>query len=239
MPFLLTTIAGLSTVLGSIFVFFDFKNKDKIINISLSFAASVMLTISLFDLIPESFNLIHKDFISIMIILISINIGIIVSMLINKYMPDSNNLYRVGVITMLAIIIHNIPEGIATYMATIHDFKLGLTLTVAIALHNIPEGIAISIPIFYAKKSRGKALFYTFISGFSEILGAILASIFFKNIITDMTMAILFGIIAGIMSYISIYELFPEAIKHKQYKITLVSSFVGVIITLISIFLTK
>ena len=65
---------------------------------------------------------------------------------------------------MIAIILHNIPEGIATYLSGEFNYKLGLSLTIAIALHNIPEGISIALPIYYGTKSRGKALIYTLAS---------------------------------------------------------------------------
>lgn len=225
-------------MLGTIFIFIDFKNEDKVINTALSFAAGVMLTVSIFDLIPESIKLFNPSFISIIFLLISINIGIIISMLIDKFIPNSDNLYRVGVISMIAIIMHNIPEGIATYMATTHDLKLGITLSLAIALHNIPEGISISLPIYYSTRSKSKAILYTFISGISEIFGAILAAILFKNMITDSFMAIILGIITGIMFYISTYELLPEALKYHKIKTTLLASGVGSIVMLLSIILT-
>ena len=140
---------------------------------------------------------------------------------------------------MIAIIIHNIPEGIATYIACTHNLKLGIPLAIAITLHNIPEGITISLPIYYAEKSRGKAILYTFISGLSEIFGALIAMMFLKNVMNDYIMGILLGIIAGIMLYIAIYELIPQAIKYKNKKITIVSFIIGLIIMLISIFITK
>ena len=65
---------------------------------------------------------------------------------------------------MLAIILHNIPEGIATFITTTNNVKLGVALTIAIALHNIPEGISISIPIYYSTNSKLKSFIYTFIS---------------------------------------------------------------------------
>lgn len=143
--FLLTTIAGLSTMIGCIFIVFPKKTK-KIIVGSLSFASAVMLTVSFTDLIPESYSMLSKQFYlfpCIIIILIWMNIGILFSFLIDKYLPDGkeeNGLYRIGIISMLAIILHNIPEGMATFMAGNTDLHLGIALTVAIALHNIPEG---------------------------------------------------------------------------------------------------
>lgn len=141
--FLLTTIAGLSTLIGSIVIFLNKKNKNNIIVASLSFATSVMVLVSFTDLIPESYNMLKNSFNLfplILIILISINIGVIASFYIKKYIPDSNDgLYKVGLISMLAIIMHNIPEGMATFMASNRDTSLGVSLTIAIALHNIPD----------------------------------------------------------------------------------------------------
>ena len=66
----------------------------------------------------------------------------------------NSKLYKLGIITMLVIMMHNIPEGIATYITTTQNINLGITLTIAIALHNIPEGISISIPIYYSTGSK-------------------------------------------------------------------------------------
>ena len=69
---------------------------------------------------------------------------------------------------MIAIILHNVPEGIATFVATNSDVSLGISLAIAIAMHNIPEGISISIPIYYSTGSRKKAVLYTCISALSD-----------------------------------------------------------------------
>lgn len=213
--FILTAIAGLSTMIGSIAIFLKGKNKSKIISASLSFAAGVMICVSFTELMREGLQLIHQKyflFYAFLLMLFFINIGIIISSLIDYFMPEKNNkLYKVGLISMFAIILHNIPEGIATFLAGSTNTNLGISLTIAIALHNIPEGISISIPIYYATKSKKKALFYTFLSGISEPFGALLAFLFLKNKITDVMMGMLFCLIAGIMLHISFYELLKEA----------------------------
>ena len=152
-------------------------------------------------------------------------------------MYRSNNLYRVGIISMLAIIVHNIPEGIATFMATNSSVKLGLSLAIAIALHNIPEGISISIPIYHATKSRGKALLYTFISGISELFGAIITYIFLSNFINNTVLGFLFSIIAGIMIQISIYELIPTSYSYKNKKLFILFITIGVVFMIINSFI--
>ena len=233
--FLLTLIAGLSTMMGSIFIFL--KPKSKIINKSLSFAAGVMITVSIIDLLPEAFILLHSElnlFLSIIYISIFIIINLIISMFIDKYVPTNDSLYKIGIVSMLAIIMHNIPEGIATFMASNKSINLGIKICIAIALHNIPEGISISIPIYYATKSRVKAILYTFISGISEPIGAFLAYLFLGPYINNKIMSYILCIIIGIMIQIPMYELLPEALKYKNKAITIVWMLIGIVVMLIS-----
>lgn len=212
-------------MVGSIFIFFRFKDSDSIILKALAFASGVMMSICITDLIPSSFLGfldIYRIFPAFLFTAIFIVVGIILSMLINKYLPGNNSeisstnkvLYKVGLISMIAIILHNIPEGIATFMVSNHDLKLGLSLALAISLHNIPEGISISIPIYYSTKSRGKALLYTFISGISELFGAVIAYLFLAPYMNNFVMSVLFSLIAGIMLYIPIYELIPTSLSY-------------------------
>ena len=242
--FVLTIIAGFSTMIGSLLILKKKKNHDKIVISSLSFAAGVMITVSITDLVPESMVLLRSNLQDINIVLISflsVILGIVISMLIDYYLPDNpskqvsnSSLFRVGLISMVAIILHNIPEGIATFVATKSDINLGITLAIAIAMHNIPEGISISIPIYYATKSKKTALLYTFISAMSEPFGALLAFIFLKNFINDVLLGILFSIIAGIMLQISFCELLPSVKKYKDNKLIKITFFIiGIIFMLL------
>ncbi len=237
--FICSTLAGLSTLLGGIIIFFNKKENQKIIATALAFAAGVMITVSITDLIPESFHLLSEYFYvfpTFIILAIFVVIGIIFSMLIDYYLPEQQEgkLYRIGIVSMLAIIAHNIPEGIATFLSTTSNTNLGITLSLAIALHNIPEGISISVPIYYATKSRGRALKYTFISGISELFGAIIAFIFLKDIMNNFIMGYLLASIAGIMMHIASYELLPTSLRYKYKKITLIFFILGSIIMIIN-----
>mgnify|MGYP002625352291 CR=1 FL=1 len=238
LSFILTTLAGLSTLIGSLIIFVKKKNKEKIILSSLSFAASVMILISFTDLIPESYNMFKNHlntFPMIIIILISINIGIIISLFIKKYIPENDNkLYKVGIISMIGIIFHNIPEGMATFMASNTNINLGINLCIAIALHNIPEGISIAIPIYYSTKSKFKAILYTFISGLSELFGAIITYLFLRPFVNNYVMGILFSLIAGIMLHIALVELLPTSLKYKNKKLSILFFILGFIFVLIS-----
>lgn len=241
-PFVITFLAGCSTLIGFLFVYLK-DSSNKVLVSSLAFASGVMFLISIMDLIPSSFNLIHSVYYILPAILICslfVVVGIIFSMMIDKYLPDNNlyhdkRLFRVGVISMLAIMLHNIPEGIATFLTTNHDFTLGITLAIALALHNIPEGVSVAIPIYYSTGSKKKAFFYTFISGMSEFLGAIIASIFLVGFSNDLFMGCLYAIIAGIMMHISIYELLPTSLKYKHTIYTCLFFIIGIIFMMISI----
>lgn len=225
-------------MLGTILIFIKNKDTKKIIISSLAFASGVMITVSITDLIPESLALLHNNLSNtntIIITFLGVLLGIIISMLIDYYLPDKskdNNLYKVGFISMLAIILHNIPEGIATFLAGSSNFTLGLSLAVAIAMHNIPEGISISVPIYYSTNNKKKAILYTLLSALSEPLGAFLAFIFLKKYMNDIILGILFSLIAGIMLQISTCELIPTARGYNNKKYFYIFFVIGIIFML-------
>ena len=245
--FMLSTLAGLSTLIGFIPVLLHLKNEKTIILTSLAFASGVMICVSLTDLIPESFQLltsIFKEFPALLFLLIFICIGVIASMLIDKFLPKNDNktiankkLYRLGLVSMLAIIMHNIPEGIATFLSSTTNSQLGFSLALAISFHNIPEGISIAIPIYFSTKSKRKAFFYTLLSGLSEPLGALIAYLFLANHINNFMMSIIFAIIAGIMMHISIYELLNESLQYKKKFLTFLFAVIGFLFMMASHFL--
>lgn len=239
-PFLLTLFSGLATVLGSFFIFF---NKDKKILVSsLAFASSVMMSVSFLDLIPESIHILTTVYFKeklFLVIILNIILGIFISWFIDKQKEkfEGSHLYKIGIISMIAIILHNFPEGMATFMAGSENTKLGITLAIAIGLHNIPEGITIAIPIYYATGSKKKAFLYTFVSGISEFVGAIVTAVFLKPYIDHVILGSLFSIIAGIMLYISFIELLPTALQYHQKRRIIIFFIIGIIMmTLNSIF---
>ncbi len=240
--FLLTFIAGFSTMIGTILIFFKEKT-NRVVVASLSFASGVMLTVSILDLIPEAITLLnYKSIIEILIITVFMVLGALLTRKIDKCMPEVDNnskkgLYRVGIISMFAIIMHNIPEGIATFMTTSTNLSLGLSLTIAIALHNIPEGISIAVPIYYSTGNRKKAMFYTLVSAISEPFGALLAFLFLKPFMNNLVMGLLMAVIAGIMSYISFFELLPKSLSYKNKSLSYIFFVIGIIFMAINHFL--
>ena len=126
---------------------------------------------------------------------------------------DVRRLKRTGVLTCLAIGIHNFPEGLATFVATTSSPTFGAALAIAIALHNIPEGLTVAMPIFYATKSRWKAFLFAAISGLAEPLGALCGWLVLKNSFGPALYGICFGLVGGMMVYISLAELLRTALR--------------------------
>lgn len=238
LSFTLSSIAGLSTLIGALIILFSKKKTLNFLIGGISFASSVMLFLSLFDLIPESINFLNNKcvpFVSTLLCFIFLSLGVCIAIIIDKLFPNTFNeksLYKLGLITMIGIMVHNIPEGIATFITTNENIKLGLSITIAITMHNIPEGISIALPIYYYTRNYKKAFLYTFICGISEPFGALIAYLFLKP--TFMTLGIIYSIIAGIMIHISIYELLPNAIKYKRYRIVFLFYILGLILVLIN-----
>eukprot|EP00877_Chromochloris_zofingiensis_P002860 jgi/Chrzof1/12575/UNPLg00528.t1 len=125
------------------------------------------------------------------------------------------NLSRMGVLAALAVGMHNLPEGLATFIAALASPTAGIAMAVAIALHNIPEGIIVAMPIYYASGSKWKGFLWSAISGLSEVVGALLAYlVLYGNNMDPLAYAILFAFVGGMMVYISIKELLPTALRY-------------------------
>ena len=172
--------------------------------------------------------------------MIAFVVGILSIYFINKKIEEKGShdgtLYRLGILSMLALMLHNFPEGIVTFLSSYQNLELGIKISIAIMLHNIPEGISIAVPIYYATGSRKEAIKKTFLSGLAEPLGAILAFIFLRKFITDTMISFILIFVAGIMITLSIHELLPKALKYYENKFILIGSGVGIVLLLINHF---
>jgi ZIP family zinc transporter len=122
---------------------------------------------------------------------------------------ENISLERTSILVFLGVFIHNLPEGIATFVGTVRDVELGILLAIAVALHNIPEGVAVAVPIYAVTKSKKKAFFWSFLSGISEFLGAVVFGFIFLPFINDYLLGAMLAIVGGLMVYISLDELLP------------------------------
>ena len=237
-PIIITSIAGLSTLLGNLLLFIDSKYKDKLISFSMGLAFIVMFSISIFELIPEGIKLVTGKllvyeifFYSLLLLLV----GYMFVVLIDNRIDSDSKLYKIGVLSMVSLLIHNIPEGIICAISSANNIDIGLKMSFAIMIHNIPEGICISLPIYYSTKSRGKAFLYTVISSLGEILGAIITMLFLYKYINNCIMYMIFIITAGIMITLSVGKILREGIDLRVFKWLILGVLVGVSIIVITL----
>jgi ZIP family zinc transporter len=148
-----------------------------------------------------------------------------------------HGLYRMGLVTAIAIGLHNFPEGLATFVATLQDPKLGFHIAFAVAVHNIPEGIAVAVPIYFATGSRKKAFIYSFLSGIAEPVGAGIGYLLLMNFFGPVTFGVLFAMVAGIMVFISFDQILPAARTYGKHHVSVYALVAGMATMAVSLLL--
>lgn len=146
-------------------------------------------------------------------------------------------LMRMGVLSAIAITVHNFPEGLATFIAALTDLSIGIPIAIAIAIHNIPEGIAVSVPIYYATGSRKKAFMYSFLSGLAEPVGALLGWLLLMPYLNESMFGVIFAGVAGIMVFISLDELLPAAREYGEHHLSIYGLMGGMAVMGVSLIL--
>ena len=256
MALMLTLLAGLATGIGSGIAYFIKKPKITYLAFSLGLSAGVMIYISFMEMLPQAVADLGRiwghrrgEMWALAAFFGGIGIMALIDLLVPEHEnpheyagidrptapPDSGKLMRTGLLTALAIAIHNFPEGIATFAAALGDLKLGVFIAIAIAIHNIPEGIAVSVPILYATDNKNKAFLYSFLSGLSEPAGAAIGYLILMPFLSNALLAGLLASIAGIMIYISLDELLPMAHRYGHGHLVIGGIIAGMLIMAISL----
>lgn len=260
----LTLFAGLSTGIGSMLAFFTKKTNTKFLAISLGFSAGVMIYVSMVEIFVKSKDALVAELglkMGSWLTVISFFGGMLLMAIIDKTIPSGENphdmykvenidelevdskaesekkLLRMGKFAALAIGIHNFPEGLATFISALQDPAIAIPIAVAIAIHNIPEGIAVSVPLYYATGDRKKAFLYSFLSGLSEPVGALIGYLILMPFINDILFGIVFGMVAGIMIYISLDELLPSAQEYGEHHLSIYGLVSGMAVMAVSLLL--
>lgn len=260
LAFGLTLLAGMATGIGSLIAFFAKRTDTRFLSVSLGFSAGVMIYVSFVEILNKARHILEADlgehsgawitaaaFFSGFLLIAIIDKLVpsfenphemrMVEDLEEKRRPRNHHLMRMGLMSALAIGIHNFPEGLATFTAALKDPRLGVSIAIAIAIHNIPEGIAVSIPIFYATGSRQKALLYSGLSGLAEPVGALAAYFFLMAFFSDVLFGVLFASVAGIMVFISLDELLPSAQRYGEHHLAIYGLVSGMVVMALSLLL--
>ena len=245
---LLTALAGLSTGIGGCIALLAKRGNQKFLSASLGFSAGVMIYVSMIEIFQEAQSMLTASlgqvrgswatpaaFFAGMLFIAAID-QLIPAELSGKTSKPAG-LLRIGLLTALAIGIHNFPEGLATFVSAQQTPEVAIPIVIAIALHNIPEGIAVSGPIYQATGSRRKALGYAFLSGLAEPVGALIGWLVLMPVMNDTVFGLLFAAVAGIMVFISLDELLPAARAYGHHHLSIYGLIAGMAVMAASLLL--
>ena len=239
----------IGTTLGSAMVFFLKKElNEKLQKLLMGFASGVMIAASIWSLLqPAIENYDKSDFRKWLIPAIGFVIGVVFMLLLDYLIPHiHSNKQEEGVKNsklsktfkmMLAVTLHNIPEGLAVgvvisgMMSGSIDQGAMLVLSIGIAIQNFPEGVIVSMPLKEEGLSKGKAFLLGFLSGVVEPVASLLAIL-----LTSFTTAILpytLAFAAGVMIYVVVEELIPEANEGKHSNLATIGLAVGFVLMMV------
>lgn len=231
----LTVLAGLSTSIGAAVGVLGRVNSSKILALGLGFSAGVMVYVSLVEIFPEGREKLVGalgDGVGDWVTLAALFGGVAIIAIIDRMVPASINphepgtvgdeqrsraLMHTGLLTALALGVHNFPEGFATFVAALQEPQIGVAVAVAIAIHNIPEGLAVAVPVYQATGSRRRGFWWATASGLAEPAGALIGFALLAPMMSDTLLGVVFAAIAGVMVFISIDELLPTAEEYGEH----------------------
>lgn len=235
--FILGLIPGLLTSFGGLIGLVGLRISHKYLELGLSFSAGIMLVASFTSLILPAIEV--SGF---FIVFIGFFIGVLIMMLINHYVPHQHfergyegpewfrNRVPMIWLIILSILIHNLPEGLAVGVVSSTGFREGLIIAIAIGVQDIPEGFAVAFLLTMMDRRIGKALYVSFLSGFSETLMAVLAA--FVSMYSRYLLPLLLALAGGSMIYVVTHEIIPETFRSGYETYASIGFLIGFIIML-------
>ena len=237
--FTLTLLAGLATGIGSLLALLARRTNTRFLSAALGFSAGVMVYVSFVEILADARATLVAELgrrPGGWATVLAFFAGIGLTALIDRLVPAAENpheihrveemhrrpdaqLMRMGLLSAVAIALHNFPEGIATFVAALDSPRLGASIAAAVAIHNIPEGIAVAVPVFYATGSRARAFAWSFLSGLSEPVGALVAWLLLSGLPGNALKGVMFAAVAGVMVFISFDELLPTAREYGEHHV--------------------
>ena len=247
---LLSLLAGVAGMgFGALITALFGSRSERMTSIFLSFAGGVMVSIVFLELLPESAGLA-----GVPIMVTGLILGAILVLALNSLIDkiSSSNgksklhdtfaeffhsgdvitrktsMLHSGMIMLVAIALHNVPEGLAMGAAGNYDASLGITLAILIGLHNIPEGMAVTAPLIAGGMSKTKSVIITLIAGATTVVGTIAGVIL--GGVSEIAVAFSFSIAGGAMLYVVLGEIIPQSIVTGKDRIPTIFTLVGIII---------
>ncbi len=236
--YIILLLAIVGPVIGSL-LGISLKISSGVLYGMMAFAGGTMLYISLFVMLPESIYYTG---------IVGAVLGVIIGMLLlescemllfsnTKNMANSQSaktkLSRVAIMSMLAIFVHNLPEGfiMAINLAAGQNEK-ALAVAFAIALHDIPEGYCTSAPYYYSTNKKFKAFMLSVSTIIPVIIGFYLGQNLY-SLVSGYTLGSMNAVAVGMMVWVSVKELLPVALQDGNFKTSFVCALIGVAVALV------
>lgn len=249
LPLFLTLIAGLFIAFGSLIVLI-IKNNEKFIHFSISMAFGVIVSLIVLELFPETKEVLCEHFgnFGYFILILCIIVGAGLLKILDLFVPhheqhghskkaELDNLYHIGVVSSVALILHNIIEGMSIYGVSSTSLEMGMLMTFGVGLHNIPMGIVITSMFNHSIKDKRIKFIWILIGiSLSTLLGGVLM-MFLSNFINELFVGILLGITLGMLLYILLFELLHEIVEYKNKKLSFLGIICGILIFVLSMLL--
>lgn len=242
---LLTLLLGVFILIGAFIILF-LKKKDNIIQFSIGLALGVIVMLGVIDLIPEVIENLGLRY--IYIAFGGCLIGYFLLKLLDKFIPDhhedkmnkkeaNSNLIHIGIVTSIALILHNLIEGIAVYSSCVNDTSVGLMLAIGVGFHNIPLGMVISSSFYHSTGNVWKTLLVVLVVSLSTFVGGVFMFLLNINTISEVLLGGVLSITLGMLAFIVIDELIPRIINSKNKKYSYIGIGVGILILIVSLFI--
>lgn len=147
---------------------------------------------------------------------------------------DKKSLLKAGLIMLLAIAFHNLPEGMAIGASGASNSQTGILVAIIIAVHNIPEGMAISAPLASGGVKGWKTILLTALAGAATVVGALIGLA--VGGISRLASGICMGLAGGAMLYVTFCEILPQSILMEEGRVPAVSMLVGIVCSMVFVF---
>ncbi len=221
---------GVGGAMGAIFA----DRGDAATGRVLAFAGGVMLGVAAFDMLPEAMESLNAlDKLSGIVALASAIGGMLLIFILNKLLDlfqrsrktsvfrsgavveamatDRRSMLKAGTAMLIAIALHNLPEGMAIGAAGVAERQSGVLMAIVIAIHNVPEGMAIGVPLTGGGVKAVKAVFLASLAGAATVLGALIGLLI--GGIGALATGICMSVASGAMLYVTFFDVLPQSVN--------------------------
>lgn len=239
---LTTLLLGIFILIGSVMALI-FKRHEKVVEASIGLAFGVIIMLIATELLPEIIH--HLGLKHIYLFIIFTAVGFYLLKILDNYIPDHDdehmtkqerkeNLIHIGVMTAIALALHNIIEGMAVYSTIITDSNMGISLLIGIGFHNIPLGMVITSALYQGKDNIYKTILSVLAISSTTFVGGLIMYFLNITVINTIVLGILLSITLGMLLFITANELIPRIKGTTNKKTTIISIIIGVVIVLIA-----